>query len=62
MAQPSGGWYSYLDIIREAADEEAEQRTRTPTACPNDGEPLSAGPDGSLFCRFDGWVWDGVNR
>jgi hypothetical protein len=27
-----------------------------PTACPNDGEPLHAGPRG-LHCPFDGWTW-----
>ncbi len=23
--------------------------------CPNDGETLQQGPDGRLFCPFDGW-------
>lgn len=26
-----------------------------PVACPNDGEPLRTGPDGILFCPYDGW-------
>lgn len=25
------------------------------SACPNDGEPLRTGPDGGLYCPFDGW-------
>jgi hypothetical protein len=58
----SGGWYGLIDIYREAADELVQQRAQSPLACPNDGEPLTAGPDGVLFCKFDGWVWDGVNR
>lgn len=56
------GWYSLLDIYAEAAQVRRDELARPPTACPNDGEPLTGGPSGVLFCRFDGWVWDGVNR
>lgn len=28
-----------------------------PLACPNDGEPLSLGPNGVLYCTFDGWQY-----
>lgn len=48
-------WEQLLDLAREAR---AEQQ-RDPVACPNDGEPLSQGPDGQLFCRWDGWRPDG---
>ncbi len=51
----TGSWYSLLDIIREARDLRATDRMAPPAACPNDGEPLQTGPDGGLFCRFDGW-------
>ena len=37
---------------RVIADQEA---TDPPTACPNDGTPLLAAPNGGLFCRWDGW-------
>jgi len=50
-----GSWYTLLDIQREASDLYREYRDRPPLACPNDGEPLVSGSDGSLFCRFDGW-------
>lgn len=48
-------WDQYLSIAKEAAQIRTEERSRPPTACPNDGEPLTTGPDGKLFCRFDGW-------
>lgn len=48
-------WEQLADILREAASEVAADRSRAPQACPNDGEPLTTGPDGVLFCRFDGW-------
>lgn len=28
-----------------------------PLACPNDGEPLSLGSNGILYCTFDGWQY-----
>jgi hypothetical protein len=49
-------WYSLLAIYQEAADIRRELETRPPLACPNDGEPLESGPDGSLHCKFDGWT------
>ncbi|WP_326646060.1 hypothetical protein OG884_15525 [Streptosporangium sp. NBC_01755] len=52
-----GGWWTLLDIAREAAADRQEERDRVPTACPNDGEPLAAGPRGELHCRFDGWTY-----
>lgn len=54
-ATTSGGWYGLLSIIREGRQMVEEDRRATPVACPNDGEPLLEGPDGVLFCRFDGW-------
>jgi hypothetical protein len=48
-------WQQLLSILREARDEVEAEKTRPPTACPNDGEPLRAGPDGGLYCPFDGW-------
>ncbi len=52
------GYESLLGILREnyAEYQEAlDRETSEPIECPNDGEPLSDGPDGVPFCRFDGW-------
>lgn len=48
-------WESLISIQKEARDLAAEEKSRPPEACPNDGEPLQAGPHGELFCPFDGW-------
>lgn len=50
-----GSWYQLLAIYQDAAQEYALEKARVPVACPNDGEPLTEGPDGRLFCKFDGW-------
>jgi len=47
-------WEQLLAIQEEARAMAAEDKARTPTACPNDGEPLREGP-GGLYCPFDGW-------
>jgi uncharacterized Zn finger protein (UPF0148 family) len=52
-------WETLITIGREAADERRAALTSRPRACPNDGEPLRAGPDGELYCPFDGWRWQG---
>jgi hypothetical protein len=51
------GWYSYLDIVREAKIEATLFTQRVPQACPHDGEPLREGPGGQWFCPSDGWSW-----
>jgi hypothetical protein len=48
-------WEQLRDIRREAAADAAAERARPPAACPNDGEPLTMGPGGVRFCKFDGW-------
>jgi hypothetical protein len=53
-------WQQLVDIIREGSAEAAAERTEPPQACPNDGEPLEAGPRGELHCTFDGYVWPEV--
>lgn len=54
-----GSWYGLSSIMREAAEFVQAERVRGPVACPNDGEPLQAGPGGGLFCPFDGWTPSG---
>lgn len=48
-------WYQLLDIEKEAAAERRAAASTPPVACPLDGEPLRTGPDGGLWCPFDGW-------
>lgn len=50
-------WQQYQAIAREAAQLRAQDRARPPTSCPNDGEPLIAGPNGVLHCTYDGFQW-----
>jgi hypothetical protein len=50
-------WEQLAAIAREAALEAEAERSAPPEACPNDGTPLEPGPNGELFCRFDGWQW-----
>lgn len=49
-------WQQLADIARMNAAEAQYWREMPPTACPNDGEPLKPGPDGRLYCPFDGWT------
>lgn len=51
----TGNWWKLYDIYREASEWMAEDLATPPVACPNDGEPLLAGPQGQLYCPFDGW-------
>lgn len=54
----SRGWFTALAIIKANSDDMARQMAQdesSPIACPNDGEPLSRGPRGELYCRVDGW-------
>lgn len=50
-------WYQWLDTLKLDAEEFAYYANRPPLACPNDGEPLKTGPNGELFCPFDGWQY-----
>lgn len=47
-------WSELTSMLREAAADDDTARNTPPTACPNDGEPLEAGPGGRLHCRFCG--------
>ena len=50
-------WDEFLGIVDETIQQVITEKTQPPRACPNDGEPLQDGPDGSKFCRFDGWQY-----
>jgi hypothetical protein len=54
------GWYGLLGLLQSGREIRREFRERDPVACPHCGEPVRAGgEDGTIFCRFDGWRWDG---
>lgn len=53
------GWYGLLNILRYQRDVIDASRNQHPEACPRCGTPIKAGPDGSIYCPFDGWRWDG---
>lgn len=55
------GYYSLLAVIDEAQTLKEEYDSQPPLCCPNDATPLSDGPDGIVFCPFDGWQWDGTS-
>jgi hypothetical protein len=49
-------WEQLLSIAQEWR-EMRQENEQIPVACPNDGEPLRAGPRGELYCLFDGWEY-----
>ncbi|MCI0687229.1 MAG: hypothetical protein L0Y54_08340 [Sporichthyaceae bacterium] len=51
----TGSPYQLLAILDDARQSWQAERAAPPVACPNDGEPLRTGPDGRLYCPFDGW-------
>ena len=54
-------WEQFQAITERRREELEHERTRKPTACPNDGHPLMIGPEGKLRCPFDGWEPPGGN-
>lgn len=52
-----GGWWDLYNIAREAQQLREQYDAMPPQACPNDGEPLQTGPNGKLYCKFDGWKY-----
>ena len=55
-------WYTLLSIVEEAVGYVKQEKTQPPLACPFDGEPLDTAPDGSLFCKFDGYKYPKMRR
>jgi hypothetical protein len=56
--QRDASFWGWVEVIRDSAAEYNLDKNRqrdTPIECPNDGEPLLVGPDGKLYCRYDGW-------
>lgn len=50
-------WDQLTSMLAEARDIERADRAGRPTSCVNDGTPLREGPDGGLYCPYDGLVW-----
>ncbi len=48
-------WEELAAVLQERRDEIDREKTDPPLACPNDGTPLKADPNGGLRCPFDGW-------
>ena len=46
-----------LETYREAAEIVRQEQVTPPEACPHDGTPLVAGPNGELHCKWDGYQW-----
>lgn len=53
------GWYGLLGLIQSGRETWRAFREMTPLGCPLCGGELRSGPNGELFCRFEGWQWDG---
>lgn len=51
-------WYDLLSIAANKIALTRQEKQQGPSACPNDGTPLTPTPDGaSRFCSFDGYTW-----
>jgi hypothetical protein len=51
-------WEQYGLIAQEAALDAEAEAAAPPLACPRCGEPFRPGPDGQLYCLFDGYQPD----
>lgn len=52
-------WETLVNILAEAREIDALEATRMPLECPNDYTALREGPDGVLYCPWDGWQYPG---
>ena len=50
-------WQQLVDMIEEGRDLDRVNATKIPVECPNDYTALTNGPDGALFCPWDGWQY-----
>lgn len=51
----AGSWYQLVAITAEARELRRTNAELERLACPNDGEPYLTGPDGLLYCPYDGY-------
>ena len=57
MARRSGDYGGLGAIIDQAVAERRSEATAPPVACPNHGDPLDRGPDGTLNCPLGDYTW-----
>lgn len=50
-------WDQLRSILAENREWRLAEESAPPESCPNDGEPLTEGPNGELHCRHDGYTW-----
>lgn len=50
-------WEQLTAMIQEAQDIVQKDKSTAPTSCPNDYTALREGPNGKLYCPWDGLVW-----
>lgn len=52
-------WYQLLEFAEANREWRRSEFSQPPKSCPNDGTPLTPGPDGEaiLFCPHDGWQY-----
>lgn len=50
-------WEQLTAMIQEAQDVVDKDRATPPTSCPNDHTALREGPEGKMYCPWDGLVW-----
>lgn len=55
-------WEQLLSIAAEAIAYARDEKTTPPLACPFDGEPLDAAPDGGLFCPLGNYRYPQMRR
>lgn len=55
-------WEQLQSIVAEAVGYAREELSEPPSACPFDGEPLDAGPDGGLACPLGNYQWPQMRR
>lgn len=55
MAQ--GGWWKLVSIVDEARDIDEQDRDNQPSSCVQCYTPLLQGPEGKLYCPWDGLIW-----
>lgn len=50
-------WDQILAMKRDIETQVKAELSQPPVECPNDYTALKQGPNGTLFCPWDGWVW-----
>lgn len=57
-----GGWYALVSVVADHMQQRRSEGSRRPVACFDDGEHLTQGPNGELYCRFCGRQYQGKTQ